>query len=480
VAHTILLADDSVTIQRVIELTFADEDVQVIAVSNGDQAIARLNSAPPDIVLADIGMPGKDGYEVARYVKQSPRLSHIPVVLLTGAFEPVDQARAAEVQCDGVLAKPFEPQLVIGRVKELLSSGASHVATADAEAVGSASSESAPDGQSELDDYFDRLDVAFAKLSGKGATHPTHPPDAPDTLEASSEANTGADTLSSDFEWDEEAERIAADQASLADQIDQYTAKRAPEPPAADLPLSAVSFLATQSQPPVAEKPSSPKPPVEPSSSSQSAFIPAASNRAPSSLTPSSRSAPSPSSSASSRSASASSQSAPSQLPSGQTTSGQTTSGQAASLTTPPLQRPSPPPVVEPPSRLAGVEASPPSPSPSGASQSPSVKRPQVNVPPSIAEAFAAILAAEQTSPTSEAAPAWPLFTAPSSAMGPSVPATVAPSMEITDDFVQRVADRVLGQMSDQAVKETVSKIVSDVAERLIREEIERIKASLR
>ena len=121
--HTLLLADDSVTIQRVIELTFADEDVQVIAVSDGDQAIERLEASPPDIVLADIGMPGRNGYEVAQYIKQSPRLAHIPVVLLTGAFEPVDQARASEAGCDGVLAKPFEPQLVISRVKDLLAKG---------------------------------------------------------------------------------------------------------------------------------------------------------------------------------------------------------------------------------------------------------------------------------------------------------------------------------------------------------------------
>src|SRR5438552_4674729 len=123
VPHTLLLADDSVTIQRVIELTFADEDIKVVAVSDGDQAIERLEAAPPDIVLADIGMPGKNGYEVARYIRQTPKLSHIPVVLLTGAFEPVDQARAAEAGCDGVLAKPFEPQLVIGRVKDLLAKG---------------------------------------------------------------------------------------------------------------------------------------------------------------------------------------------------------------------------------------------------------------------------------------------------------------------------------------------------------------------
>ncbi len=101
VPPTLLLADDSVTIQRVIELTFADEDVRVIAVSNGEEAIALLNRTPPDIVLADVGMPGPSGYDIAQHIKDTPRLAHIPVVLLTGAFEPINQAKAAAVGCDG-------------------------------------------------------------------------------------------------------------------------------------------------------------------------------------------------------------------------------------------------------------------------------------------------------------------------------------------------------------------------------------------
>src|SRR5512134_254938 len=119
--HKLLLADDSVTIQRVIELTFADEDIRVIAVGDGRQAIERIQAERPDIVLADIGMPERDGYEVAAFVKSHPDLGHVPVLLLTGAFEPIDEGRAKAAGCDGVLVKPFEPQMVINRVKDLLA-----------------------------------------------------------------------------------------------------------------------------------------------------------------------------------------------------------------------------------------------------------------------------------------------------------------------------------------------------------------------
>ena len=121
----ILLADDSITIQKVIELTFSDEDFDVVTVGNGRLALEKAQEVRPDIVLCDIIMPEKDGYEVCESIKKNPALQHVPVLLLTGAFEPFDQDRAARVGSDGFLAKPFEPETLIAKVKELLSRAAS-------------------------------------------------------------------------------------------------------------------------------------------------------------------------------------------------------------------------------------------------------------------------------------------------------------------------------------------------------------------
>ena len=167
----LLLADDSVTIQRVVELTFSGEDIDVVTVSDGEQAIARITAEPPDIVLADIAMPKKNGYEVAAFVKEHPTLSTVPVLLLAGAFEPVDEERAKRVKCDGVLVKPFETHEVIARVRELIDRerpAAPAAAAPSAEPQPAAAPpqamaipQAAPAEES-LDAYFDRLDVAFA------------------------------------------------------------------------------------------------------------------------------------------------------------------------------------------------------------------------------------------------------------------------------------------------------------------------------
>ncbi len=177
--YKLLLADDSVTIQRVIELTFADEDIQVSAVGDGKKAIAAIQADRPDIVLADVGMPERDGYEVASFIKTNNEFAHIPVLLLTGAFEPIDEARARAVGCDGVLVKPFEPQMVINRVKDLLAGRrpAGLWSTTPAQPAAKPASpapvapstlaQAAPAGS--LEDYFDRLDAAFASMEGPSA-----------------------------------------------------------------------------------------------------------------------------------------------------------------------------------------------------------------------------------------------------------------------------------------------------------------------
>jgi CheY-like chemotaxis protein len=118
----LLLADDSVTIQKVIELTFADEGVRVVTYGDGQEAIDKLEEVAPDIVLADVFMPSKSGYDVCEYVKQNEKLKNVPVVLLVGSFEPFDEAEARRVGADDILTKPFQSiRRLIDRVGALVS-----------------------------------------------------------------------------------------------------------------------------------------------------------------------------------------------------------------------------------------------------------------------------------------------------------------------------------------------------------------------
>jgi CheY-like chemotaxis protein len=120
-SRRILLADDSVTIQKVIELTFMDGDYEVRAVGNGDEAIALLDSVDPEVVIADVHMPGANGYEVARRAKALRR--DRPVLLLVGTFEPFDEAEARACGADRHLKKPFDSQELLQIVDDLLASG---------------------------------------------------------------------------------------------------------------------------------------------------------------------------------------------------------------------------------------------------------------------------------------------------------------------------------------------------------------------
>jgi CheY-like chemotaxis protein len=105
----ILVADDNTNIQKMVTLAFQERGVEVIAVGNGEAAVRRIPDANPDLVLADVFMPVRNGYEVCEFVKKDTRFAHVPVILLVGAFDPLDEKEARRVGADGVLKKPFVP-----------------------------------------------------------------------------------------------------------------------------------------------------------------------------------------------------------------------------------------------------------------------------------------------------------------------------------------------------------------------------------
>ena len=116
----LLLADDSITIQKVIGITFANEDYELTVVDNGADALEKARQIRPDLILADVVMPEKGGFEVCREIKSDPALSGIPVILLAGTFEPFDEDRLKQVGADDYIIKPFESQELIDKVKRQL------------------------------------------------------------------------------------------------------------------------------------------------------------------------------------------------------------------------------------------------------------------------------------------------------------------------------------------------------------------------
>ncbi len=118
----ILVADDNSNIQKMVGLALKDQGIDVVAVGNGEAAVRKIADIKPDLVLADVFMPVRNGYEVCRFVKEDPALAHIPVILLVGAFDPLDEQEAQRSGADGVLKKPFvPPDPLISMVKSALA-----------------------------------------------------------------------------------------------------------------------------------------------------------------------------------------------------------------------------------------------------------------------------------------------------------------------------------------------------------------------
>lgn len=130
----VLVADDSHTIRKVIEMILANEDLQIFSVDNGMDAVTQAKVLAPDLIILDVTMPGKNGYEACDILKSDPQTQPIPVVLMSGTFETFDEALAAKVKSDGHLTKPFESQTLLDKVRSLTGQSSEPVASLPAQA----------------------------------------------------------------------------------------------------------------------------------------------------------------------------------------------------------------------------------------------------------------------------------------------------------------------------------------------------------
>ena len=116
----ILLADDSPHAQRMGERILREEGFEVVSLTDGNAAMLRLADVDPDLILADVFLPGKSGFELCRYVKSEPRFKHVRVVLTAGLLEPFDEDEARRAGCDAILKKPFEASKVVSTIDPLV------------------------------------------------------------------------------------------------------------------------------------------------------------------------------------------------------------------------------------------------------------------------------------------------------------------------------------------------------------------------
>lgn len=153
-APTVYFIDDSATMREVIKIAFRRENINVIACHDAASAFAQIEQQAPDVVITDVIMPDKDGYEVCQHIKRHPTLSKTPVILMSGVVNKAVADKAFAVKADELIRKPFQPQDLITRVRHLLNPAAVAApmppAAAAASAAALSSIFSAPAGAAQL------------------------------------------------------------------------------------------------------------------------------------------------------------------------------------------------------------------------------------------------------------------------------------------------------------------------------------------
>ena len=137
---TVIFIDDSATMREVIKIAFRRENIDVVAYADAASALTTIEQSKPDVVITDVIMPDKDGYEVCQHIKQHPRLNKTPVILMSGVVNRAVAEKAFSVKADELIRKPFQPQDLITRVKHLLKSDVEPAAHPAANAAAALSS----------------------------------------------------------------------------------------------------------------------------------------------------------------------------------------------------------------------------------------------------------------------------------------------------------------------------------------------------
>src|SRR5262245_55460006 len=128
----VLVVDDSLSVRKVVERALVARQLEVVSAASGNEAIAQIERELPDLVVCDVVMPDRDGYEICRFVKSHPKLGQVPVLLISGIVNGTVLEQAAEARSDDVLRKPFEAAELVRKVSELLAGNGSSARPATA------------------------------------------------------------------------------------------------------------------------------------------------------------------------------------------------------------------------------------------------------------------------------------------------------------------------------------------------------------
>jgi CheY-like chemotaxis protein len=480
----LLLADDSITIQKVVELTFPSDEFEVVTAGNGRLAVDKAMAFLPDIVLCDVIMPQLDGYQVCEALRGSPQLAKVPILLLNGAFEPYDAERARSVGALGNVSKPFDPPALVARVKEILnerSTAAFERPSLDALGVAG----EVIDEAKTVDASIPASTVPHEYTYDETETHPVSTVevpldvremaarslslDAPVFAPAEPEVLTGeepadfAETLHGPLDADaapavaEEAATVPADEVEAIEEIEPVAATGEFEAPALPMPAPAATEPAREepmefdAEPPEAAEIPAALPPTLPPT-----LPPMAAPVAPAPIV---------------HEFSGVHEFDPEELDTPVAQTAETTPVAEPEEMSLPAELPAQEPMPMPAAPTAAMALPTPAPAPAPAPVPEPAPAPPAAPAPIVTPAPVPAAAAAEAGAFDGLGEPTPTPAAPAPAALPS--SEVAVPM----DMVQQIAQRVISQVSERVIREIAWDVIPGLAEKLIRAEIERIKA---